>query len=154
MWLCQVYILIIIFICCVENKRQYVITTGTQKGPNKTPELKKETMAKQHLDIGVTKDYANEDDEDDNYEDDTEEEIYDGNDSDIFLHFNNNIITETPSKKKKRKTNMYKSGVMLGKRLKEAEIIQYLRKEEPVTFQIRNKKEMEKCSPFYYCSNK
>ena len=56
--------------------------------------------------------------------------------------------------KKKRKKDMYRSGVTLGKRLTEAQIIKYLKKEEPVLFQIRNKSEMEKCSPFYYCSNK
>jgi len=123
----------IVSISCVENKG-YIIRTGGEKESNKTMHLEGENLTKQN---GLAKDYADNDDGEDDYDDYEEEEIHE----------------ETSSKKKKRKKGMYKSGVMLGKRLTEAEIIKYLKKEEPVTFQIRNKKELEKCSPFYYCSN-
>ena len=69
----------IVFICSVQNKRHYIITTGAQKEPNKTSELKKENIAKQYLDKGVSKDYADEDDGEDDYEDYSEEEINEGN---------------------------------------------------------------------------
>ena len=43
---------------------------------------------------------------------------------------------------------------MKGERLTESQIIEYLKQDKIPTFQIRNKEELEKCSPFYYCSNK
>ena len=43
---------------------------------------------------------------------------------------------------------------MKGERLSESQIIEYLKQDKIPTFQVRNKEELEKCSPFYYCSNK
>ena len=50
--------------------------------------------------------------------------------------------------------SLFRSGVLIGKRLTEAEIISHLREEKPVKFQVLSKDELEKCSPLYYCSNK
>merc|ERR1719431_1070296 len=64
-----------------------------------------------------------------------------------------------PQKKKKKNKKQsskrnFRSGTMKGERLSESQIIEYLKQDKIPTFQVRNKEELEKCSPFYYCSNK
>jgi len=64
------------------------------------------------------------------------------------------LLQEKKKNHKKKKKDKYRSSLMRGERLTESQVIERLKQDKVPYFQVRNKEELEKCSPLYYCSNK